>query len=178
MLIRIARDEEDWQACLDMDLSYETETAWQMELLPDGSGWDTTFREIRLPRKQRVLHPLAQSSPLKSWKSRDKFWIALEKREVVGFIGVRLELVHHQMRITDLAVAPPYRRQGIATALMERAIEWCERQPIEQIILECPLKAYPAISFAMKHRFVFCGYQDNYWPGQEVALFFSQRQRR
>jgi ribosomal protein S18 acetylase RimI-like enzyme len=177
LLIRIARESEDWQACLDMDLSYETDSAWQTVALPDGNVWGMSFREIRLPRKQHVEHPLAMSSPLKSWKSRDKFWVAVEKREIVGFIGVRLELEHHQIRITELAVTPQFRRKGIATELLRRAAEWCADQPVDQIILECPSKAHPAISFALKHHFVFCGFQDNYWPGQEVGLFFRQRLR-
>ena len=178
MLIRIAREAEDWQDCMDLDISYETDSAWQMEVPAGGKVWGMTFREIHLPRKQRVEHPLALSSPIKSWKSRDQFWVAVEKRKVVGFIGVRLELVHHQMRITDLAVAPQFRRKGFATELLRRAADWSARYPVDQIILECPLKAHPAISFALKHRFVFCGFQESYWPGQEVGLFFRQRIRR
>ena len=177
MLIRVARD-ADWQACLDLDLSYETEVAWQMEAPPDDNILGMSFREIHLPRKQKVVHPMAFSSPLKSWKERDNFWIAVEKREIIGYIGVRLELVHSQMRITELGVAPQFRRKGIATALLRTAAEWCARRPVDQIILECPLKAHPAISFAVKHRFVFCGFQERYWSGQEVGLFFRQRSRR
>jgi ribosomal protein S18 acetylase RimI-like enzyme len=176
LLIRVARD-DDWEECLNLDLSYETEATWQMEVLPDGNVWGMSFREIHLPRTLRVEHPLASASPLKSWKSRDKFFVGVEDRKVVGYIGVRLELVHRQMRITDLAVAPQYRRKGFATELLRRAAEYCARLPVDQIILECPLKAYPAISFALKHRFVFCGFQENYWPGQEVGLFFRQRLR-
>ena len=87
--------------------------------LPGSNVWGMSFREIHLPRKQRVEHPLAFADPLKSWQSRDNFWVAVEKREVVGYIGVRLELVHQQMRITDLGVAPEFRRKGIATALLK-----------------------------------------------------------
>ena len=178
MLIRIAREAEDWQECMDLDISYETDSAWQMEAPSGNNVWGMTFREIHLPRRQRVEHPLALYSPIKSWKSRDQFWVAVEKRKVVGFIGVRLELTHHQMRITDLAITPQYRRKGFATELLQRAAEWSARYPVDQVILECPLKAHPAISFALKHRFVFCGFQESYWPGQEVGLFFRQRIRR
>jgi predicted acetyltransferase len=178
LLIRIAREAEDWQACMEMDISYETDSAWQMEVLPGGDVWGTSFREIRLPRTQRVEHPLALSSSIKSWKKRDQFWVGVEKRQIMGYIGVRLELTHHQMRVTELAVAPPFRRKGFATELLKRAVEWSARNPVDQIIIECPLKAHPAICFALKHRFTFCGFQDNYWPGQEVGLFFRQRIRR
>ena len=61
--------------------------------------------------------------------------------------------------------------------MLARATEWCQRQHIHQLILVAPLKAHPAISFAIKQHFTFCGFQDSYWPGQEVALFFRQRIR-
>jgi len=51
------------------------------------------------------------------------------------------------------------------------------RKDVEHLVLECALKAQPAISFALKHRFVFCGFQDGYWPGQEVGIFFRKRLR-
>ncbi|MDF1512558.1 MAG: GNAT family N-acetyltransferase [Anaerolineae bacterium] len=178
MIIRGAR-ETDWEACLELDLSYETEATWQMEVVPGSNVRGMAFREIRLPRKQKVAHPMSFiATPLKCWQSRDKFWVAVEKREVIGYIGVRLETIHNQVRITELGVAPEFRRKGIATALLKTAAEWCIRQHVDQIVLECPIKAHPAISFALKHRFVFCGFQESYWSGQEVGLFFRQRLRK
>lgn len=176
MLVRTVRD-EDWEACLNVDLSYETDSAWQMDEHQSLGEWRISFREIRLPRTLRIRPSAPDERLMKSWQKRDSFWVAIEHREIIGYLGLDLDLARHQARITDLAVAPEHRRQGVATALLERATEWCLRQRVEQLVLVCPLKAFPAISFAMKHRFGFCGFQDAYWPGQEVALFFRQRLR-
>ena len=101
----------------------------------------------------------------------------MEHREVIGYLGLDIDMAQYQARITDLAIKPEHRRQGIAAEMLARATAWCLRQRIQQLILVCPLKAHPAISFALKQHFSFGGFQDAYWPGQEVALFFRQRIR-
>lgn len=176
MLVRAVRD-GDWEGCLGIDTSYETKYAWQMDELHSGGEWRVSFREIRLPRTLRIQPVVANDSLLKSWQRRDQFWVALEHREVIGYLGLDVDLASYQARITDIAVIPEFRRKGTASAMLARATEWCLRQHIHQLILVCPLKGHPAISFAQKHHFAFCGFQDSYWPGQEVALFFRQRVR-
>lgn len=176
MLVRVARD-EDWEGCLAVDLSYETEFAWQMDEHHSGKEWQVSFREIHLPRVLRIKTTTTDESQLKSWQNRDQFWVAVDHREVIGYLGLDIDLAQYQARVTDLAVRSDHRRQGVATEILARATEWCLRQHIQQLILVCPLKAHPAISFALNQHFTFCGFQDGYWPGQEVALFFRQRLR-
>ena len=176
MLIRSVRD-SDWESCLGIDLSYDTDVAWQMDETQDAGEWHVSFREIRLPRTLRIQPPVPDVSTLKSWQSRHSFWVAVEQRGIVGYLGLDTDPARHHAQITDLAVAPQFRRQGVASALLERALEGCMRQHMQQLVLVCPLRAHPALSFALKHRFAFCGFQDAYWPGQEVALFFRLRVR-
>lgn len=176
VLVRTVRD-GDWESCLGIDLSYETDAAWQMDEIQDAGEWHVSFREIRLPRTLRIQPAAADEGMLKSWQSRDSFWVAVEHREVVGYLGLDVDHARHHAQIVDLAVSPHFRRQGVATALLDRAMEWCLRFRVQQVVLVCPLRAYPGLSFALKHRFAFCGFQDAYWPGQEVALFFRLRVR-
>jgi GNAT superfamily N-acetyltransferase len=176
VLVRAVRD-EDWEKCLGIDTAYETDYAWQMDEIHSGGEWRISFREIHLPRTLRIQPAISNDNLLKSWQYRDQFWVALEHREVIGYLGLAIDQVRYQARITDIVVTSEYRRMGTASAMLARATEWCLRQHIHQLILVCPLKAHPAISFAQKHHFAFCGFQDNYWQGQEVALFFRQRVR-
>jgi GNAT superfamily N-acetyltransferase len=176
VLVRIARD-DDWESCLGIDLSYETDASWQMDTRQEGGEWRMSFREIHLPRTLRIQPPPPDESSLKAWQRRDAFWVAIEHRKISGYLGLDVDQARRQAQITDLVVAPEERRHGMATALLARATEWCLRQHVNQLVLVSSLKAYPAIAFALKQRFVFCGFQDAYWPGQEVALFFRQRIR-
>lgn len=174
MRIRLAR-EDDWKACLELDSAYETDSAWQMEALRGDGEWGALFREVRLPRKQHIVPFLSAEARAKCWARSDVLWVAVEGRKVIGYLALSLAAERGEARINDLAVGEAFRRHGIATDLLDHAIEWSVRKDVEHLILECSLKAQPAIGFALKHRFVFCGFQDAYWPGQEVGLFFRKR---
>lgn len=176
MRIRTGR-EEDWKACAELDITYETEMAWQMEELRGDGEWGVRFRELRLPRQQRIKPLLAPEEQVKALACADGFWVAVEQRKIVGYVAVTLEPARQQARFAALAVQAPQRRQGLGAQLLNHAAEWCERQGIRQLVLECQLKAQPAISFALKQGFVFCGYQDAYWPGQDAVIFFRKRIR-
>ncbi len=177
MHIRSART-DDLQACLAVDLSYETEYAWQIQEERRDKEWHVSFREVRLPRAQRITPHVDAEAHLKVWERCDGFWVATERAQVLGYLTLRLEPDHAQARLIDLAVDAAHRRTGIGTALLTHAIAWLARQSdIEQLVLECAPKAHPAISFALKQGFTFCGFQDAYWPGQDLGLFFRRRLR-
>jgi GNAT superfamily N-acetyltransferase len=176
MRIRVAR-EDDWKACLEVEGGYETESAWQMEGVRNDGEFGAIFREVRLPRKQRITPFLTPEARAKCWARSDVFWVAFEARHVVAYLALSLAAERGEARVNDLVVDEAYRRRGVATDLLTHAAAWALRKDVENLILECPLKAQPAINFAFKHRFVFCGFQDAYWPGQEVGLFFRKRIR-
>ncbi|MBN2392856.1 MAG: GNAT family N-acetyltransferase [Anaerolineae bacterium] len=176
MRIRLAR-EDDWKACLEIDAAFETESAWQMEGLQSDGEWGAIFREVRLPRRQRIAPFLTPEARAQCWARSDVFWLAVEGRKVIGYLALSVAAERGEARINDLVVVEAYRRQGIAAELLNYATDWALRKGVEHLILECPLKAQPAIGFALKHRFVFCGFQDGYWPEQEVGIFFRKRVR-
>ena len=131
----------------------------------------------RFQRKQRIVPFLTLEARARCWARSDVFWVAVEGRKVIGYMALSVAAERGEARINDLVVAEAYRRHGVATELLNHAVEWALRKDIEHMVLECALKAQPAISFALKHRFVFCGFQDGYWPGQEVGIFFRKRLR-
>ncbi len=176
MRIRSPRS-DDWERCLELDASYETEIAWQMEEGRRNNTWSVRFRKVRLPRTQRLQPVVAPQERLRAWERCDGFWVAAEHRDVYGYIGIRLEPQNRQARIIDLVVTAPSRQRGIGSQLLDKATSWLARKNVEQLILECQLKAQPSIAFAQARGFSMCGFQDSYWPDQEVALFFRKRLR-
>ena len=176
MRIRIARD-KDWAACLALDLTYETELAWQMAEVRQESVCGAQFREVRLPRKQTVTPTFMRESRVQAWERCDAFWVAAERRAIVGYLGLTVAWDRMQVLIVDVGVAATHRRQGIATALLQQATEWALRHQLPYVVLACPLKAQPAIKLAMNQHFSFCGFQDAYWSEQTTALFFCKRIR-
>ena len=75
--------------------------------------------------------------------------------------------------VTDLVVNLRRRRQGVASRLLVAAREWCRERGITRLFLEMQSKNYPAVCLARKMGFVFSGYSDQFYPDQDIALFFS-----
>ena len=70
---------------------------------------------------------IQQASPgAAGWKVADyleqEFLVALEGNRIVGFLVART-LVAGEREILNLAVAPDFRRKGVARALLDRALE-------------------------------------------------------
>jgi ribosomal-protein-alanine N-acetyltransferase len=76
--------------------------------------------------------------------------------------------------IFNLVIAPSYRQQGAGSQLLQAAQSWAASQGLGQLTLELQTKNHPAISFAQKHGFQFCGYNEQYYPNGDITLFFSR----
>ncbi|MEA3307936.1 MAG: GNAT family N-acetyltransferase [Chloroflexota bacterium] len=173
MHIRSVRN-DDWPKCLALDASYETEIAWQLQEQQRAKEWGMYFREVQLPRKQTLHPPLAPEELIPVWEKRASFWVAAERLKVRGYLGLELVLERHAAYLTELVVDREQRRQQLGSALLHHATGWSLRKGVEQLILAIPLKAQPALAFAQQQGFTPCGFQDNYWPGQEAALLFRK----
>ena len=164
----------DWPKCLALDASYETEIAWQLQEKQKPKEWGFHFREVQLPRKQTLNPPRTPEKIIPAWEKRANFWIAAERLQVRGYLGLELALERHTAQITELVVDREERRKQIGSALLRQAALWSLRKGVARLILAAPLKAQPALAFAQQHGFAPCGFQDNYWPNQEAALFFCK----
>ena len=56
--------------------------------------------------------------------------------------------------------------------LLKSARRWAIEHELAQLMLEIQTKNHPAISFAQKHGFQFCGYNERYYRNRDIALYF------
>ncbi|WP_020497164.1 GNAT family N-acetyltransferase [Sciscionella marina] len=64
-------------------------------------------------------------------------WVAEQPDEtVIGFVAARLEHATGVGEISMLAVAPSAQRQGLATALTDRATDWLQRSGMRVAMVE------------------------------------------
>lgn len=158
---------------ISLDHNYATGHVWQMTLDLTDLQTQVSFREVRLPREVHVNYPRIPRRLLDDWTTRDLLLLAEEDGIVRGYISVRLGLAPASAWVEDLAVDRIYRRNGIASALVLAAQDWCGKKGIHRLTLEMQPKNYPAIQFAYKLGFEFSGYNDQYYRDQEIAIFFS-----
>lgn len=167
----------DYELCLLIDHSISTEVVWQMALDESDGVQTITFRLARLPRSTKVLYPRNNETLIESWNRHSSFLVAEWEHEVAGYANVRDESSLEAAWIADLVVDRAFRLKGIGTALLRAAREWALEHKFRRLIAETHTKNYPAISFLQKRGMVLCGYNDLYFPNQDIAVFFGQTLR-
>jgi GNAT superfamily N-acetyltransferase len=167
---------DDIPQLVRLEHNYETDFVWQMDFRPSGDQKQvsTSFRRIRLPRTQRVEYPRAPKSLLVDWTSRSAVLVASMDIGTIGYISLDLNHSPSTCWTTDLVVARPFRRKGVATALVLSALEWGSNHASRQLVLEFQLKNHAGIELAQKFGFDFCGYNDRYFDNNDIAIFFAK----
>lgn len=165
----------DLNSCCLLDPSYVTEYVWQMEKRQEEGVVAVTFRAVRLPRSMKVEYPRDTSDLLESWQRKNPLFVALDGEGTVrGYLSLVVQPWHGLGWIGNLVVDKGWRRCGVGTSLLGAAGEWAGRQKLRGLTLEMQTKNYPAISFARKHNFSLCGYNDHYYDNYDIALFFTR----
>jgi ribosomal protein S18 acetylase RimI-like enzyme len=158
-----------------LDHSFSTDFVWQMETRPGegGEAVSITFRTVRLPRSVRVNPPREPGALVEAWNKRVCFLVAEDAGRVQGYLNLTLAGVPGTGWIADFGVERRFRRAGVGSVLLAAALQWGRSNNLQRVVLETHTKNYPAIGFAQKHGLVLCGYNDRFYPNQDVALFFG-----
>lgn len=167
--------EEDIPILVGLDHSYSSDHVWQMELQVEAGQIGAVFKEMRLPRAVRVEYPRPTRNLETDWQARSALLVAVLNGETVGYTSLSDRLAPRTTWMTDLAVTPRLRRQGIGSALVLAAQEWViGHSTSSRLILEMQPKNLPAIQLSQKLGFDFCGYNDHYYANRDIAIFFSK----
>ncbi|MBM3150748.1 MAG: GNAT family N-acetyltransferase [Chloroflexi bacterium] len=167
----------DLPRLMALDHSCGSEYVWQMDLGREDGQVQAAFRQVRLPRSVAVAYPRPVQSLADEWNRRVGMFTAVAGENLVGYLRLTDRMAAATAWVTDLAVAPRYRRRGIATDLVFAAQAWALERKNGQMMLEIPSKNNPAFCLAQKLGFEFCGYNDHYYITLDVALFFCRALR-
>jgi ribosomal protein S18 acetylase RimI-like enzyme len=177
MIVRLATL-ADLNWCLGFDRASTTDHVWQMKVDDTESEVGVTFQVVRLPRTMRAEYPRGADQMIEDWQRQVGFLVAEVDGEVRGYVDLLSQPWQGMGWVANLAVEPTYRRRGIATALVRHAGQWAKGQGLQGIVVEATTKNYPAICLYQKLGFKFCGFNDHYYPNQDIALFFVQTLRK
>jgi GNAT superfamily N-acetyltransferase len=157
-----------------LDHSCLSDYVWQLELRRDAGQVTASFREVRLPRSVQVKYPRNPTALANEWSRRDVALVALREGIPVGYVCAVMESAAAAAWVTDLVVATDQRRKGAASALLTAIQTWALERSVRRLILETQSKNHAYIRLAQKFGYDFCGYNDQYYPTQDVALFFGR----
>lgn len=168
----------DLPALLNIDHSYTTEHVWQVEIKESPGEVNLSFRELKLPRVVRHAYPRDFRHLVDDWLERWGILVAIHgadaDRPPTGYITIDHGTEPHIARITDLAVARPKRRNGLASALLLSAEDWAAEKGCSTLILEMQSKNVPAIRLSRKLGYDFCGFSDRQYTNKDIAVFFGK----
>jgi RimJ/RimL family protein N-acetyltransferase len=157
-----------------LDHSCSSDYVWQLELRREPGQAAANFREVRLPRSIEVKYPRNPSSLADEWMRRDIILTAVDEGIPVGYLCAIAEHASAVAWVTDLAISPEKRRKGAASALITAVQTWGLERGVRRLILEMQSKNQAYIRLAQKFGYEFCGYNDQYYLTQDVALFFGR----
>ena len=164
----------DLPSLMAIDHSNLTEYVWQLDVRNEPNQITANFREVRLPRSVTVAYPHDPSLLADEWTNRDAVLVALRSDVPVGYVCAVVKNVPTVAWVTDLVVSQSVRRRGAASALLTAIQVWALERSVRRIILETQSKNHPCIRLAQKYGYEFCGYNDQYYPTKDIALFFGR----
>lgn len=101
------------------------------------------------------------------------FYVAedVEAEKAVGYLGM-----HHILdegAIANLVIHPGYRRQGIASALLQQAIHYAKRHDLSRLTLEVRVSNEPAIALYQQYGFELDGVRPGFYdsPKEDAAIY-------
>lgn len=157
-----------------LDHKSRSDYVWQLDLKRETNQVIANFREVRLPRTVDVFYPRNQYALADEWTRRDLTLVAIDKGAVIGYLCAKEEHASSLVWVTDLVVTSEVRRAGAASALLLAAQAWASERSARRLILEMQSKNEGGIRLAQKFGYEFCGYNDHYYPTQDVTLFFGR----
>ena len=118
--------------------------------------------------------PWNENMIISSWESRLSCWLIAEIDGcVAGYVGS--EAVLDSADMMNIAVAPAYRKRGIAEALIKALMEHLQQRDILFLLLEVRVSNKPAIALYNKLCFEQVGRRPRYYTNpREDALILRK----
>ena len=103
--------------------------------------------------------------------AEDRSYVVAEDNEIVGFGGVMV--VGEEAHVTNLLVAPPHRRKGIAGQILSRLVRDAVEMGARHLTLEVRADNEPARR--LYHRFGFApvGIRPGYYQGEDALIMWA-----
>ena len=153
---------------------YHSTYVWQMDIDLTSYTMKTEFNRRRLPRQVFVSYPRGRDEIFGDLSQAEAFFTAVLDGRPIGYIKVLAERTTKIARVSDLVVSASFRRQGIASGLLLASMDLISHRKFSALILEMQSRNDPAIAMATKLGFKFCGFRDNYFPNDDLAIFFGR----
>lgn len=101
------------------------------------------------------------------------FFVACDGAKPIGYIG--MHYIIDEGYVTNIVVAPEYRRQGIARRLLRTALEFSEENALAFLSLEVRKSNDIAIDFYRSEDFEITGERKNFYTNPSESAYIMTR---
>jgi len=158
-----------------MDVSYETDHVWQLQTSVQADVAMVGFVQVRLPRTITLRDPLWGGSADPPQPKRGSLIVAEAGGGVDGFALVVPDAPRTVDTLWMLAVRQRARRGGLGARLARAAVEASRDNGRRALCATVQARNYPAIRTLQAAGFVLTGYDEQYYPSNDVGLRFAHR---
>ena len=148
-------EQEKWQD-YSLPFSYTSHHYYDVEILHNNERVDVSF--VKKPFETPFVKPLAYSKLFQPMWDDIKSWGIVENERLVAVIETFVLHWNNRLKITELWVDESYRRMGVATQLMNIAVNRAKEEKRRAIILEVQSCNQVAIDFYLKYGFKLIGF--------------------
>jgi len=166
----------DWQGHL-LPFRYTADTFFDVEITQNGCNFVINLTEK--PLDVPYIKALHDSDALfQHWVEQPIAWGVVQDGELLAAIETAVEGWANRLIVTELWVDESLRRKGVATALMDKAIQRARDEGRRAVVLETQSCNPGAIRFYLNYGYMLigfdtCAYQNNDVQRREVRLDFG-----
>lgn len=166
----------DIETLVALDHASMTDFVWKMELIVEREQEtiEAKFQKVKLPRSVKQNYPKPVDLLLQDWQHFSGLLVATIADNPVAYVSLVIDRITKAVWVLDLVVDKSVRRKGIGSALLLASAEFAHENGSSTLIIEMQPRNGPAVALAQKMGFDFCGFNDHYYPANEVAIFFRK----
>ncbi len=160
-----------------LSYGYVTDKHYAVVIKRERDSWRVEFS---LRTLSNSITKVSQGVLFEDYVEEPRVFAAKSHKETLGWMELGHQKWNNRMRVWHMLVLEGYRRRGIGSQLIKRAIEVARETRARMLILETQSCNVPAISFYLKHGFALVGfdsaaYSDEDVEKGEVRLEFGRR---
>jgi len=114
--------------------------------------------------------PWSENSIISSYEFNTTFFVAVSEERIVGYCGV--QSIANEGYITNIAVLPEYRNNGIGKSLFEHIVYFCTENRLSLLSLEVRQSNEAAIHLYEKFDLSAVGSRKNFYtnPAEDAVI--------
>ncbi len=165
----------DWGSCWAMDVSYDTEYVWQLQSSMQADVPMSGFVQVRLPRTIVLRDPLWGGTASPPQPAQGSLTVAESQGAIDGFALVVPDVARAVDVLHMVAVRGHARRRGLGTRILNATLDAARTAGRRTLCATVQARNYPAISALKATGFALTGYDEQYYPSNDVGLNFAHR---